>query len=89
MCQTLFTPDGEPTEALRHVRDVLAGLQRAQESTRDQLALLDGHGLLVKRGLEVRLAGGGVLRIEGFRVVDDARLAALAPQALCELRDLV
>ncbi|MEJ2653892.1 MAG: SapC family protein [Acidihalobacter sp.] len=73
----LFEDDGEPAEFLRGAMDFLRDYQAQAEATRAFMEQLKELDLLVERHLEVQRPGGERLNLNGFHVVDDARLQAL------------
>ena len=82
----LFTDMGEPTETLLKVQRVLAMLERDNVRTLAMVAQLEAAGLLVPQLITVAKKQGQHVGLQGLRVVDAARLAALEPQALADLQ---
>ena len=83
--ESLFTPDGKPSSMLDKVQKALISLQQDFRTTADMVASLEQLGLLVSRSIRVTLGDGREHALEGFRVIDTGKLAALAPEALADL----
>ena len=82
----LFDDDGAPSKVLQQVQQVLVMLERDSERTLQQMAQIESAGLLVERVLPVTPRAGKPVGLQGLRVVDEARLAALEPAVLHALQ---
>lgn len=81
----LFTADGQPAELLKEVQQALLGLQQDFAITQALVQQIDQAGLLVAHNLQVNRAGREPVALSGFRVVDQTKLRACAPDVLAEL----
>lgn len=82
----LFDEAGEPSGTLQRVQKLLATMHTDSERTQAQVQQLDALQLLKSTPLVVR-AGDKALQLQGLRVIDRARFAALPGDALTALRD--
>ena len=82
----LFNDAGEPSEALLKVQRVLLMMERDNLRTLAMVAQLEAAGLLVPQQVTVAKKQGQHIGLQGLRVVDAERLAALEPQALADLQ---
>ena len=81
----LFKEDGQPAELLQEVQQALLGLQQDFAITQALVQQIDQAGLLVAHNLQVNRAGREPVALSGFRVVDQTKLRACAPDVLAEL----
>ena len=82
----LFESDGSPSKVLQQVQQVLVMLERDSERTLQLVRQIEAAGLLVERVLQVTPRTGRPVGLQGLRVVDETRLAALEPVALQALQ---
>ena len=82
----LIDDQGQPTEVLKKVQQVLMALQQDQERTRGLVEQLDKAGLLVERSITVT-QGEEKHELGGFRLLDEEALARLDAETLARLRD--
>lgn len=82
----LFESDGSPSKVLQQVQQVLVMLERDSDHTLKLVRQIEDAGLLVERVLKVTPRTGQPVGLQGLRVVDEARLAALEPAALQALQ---
>ena len=82
----LFESDGSPSAVLQQVQQVLVALERDSEHSLQLVRQIEDAGLLVERVLQVAQRTGQPLGLQGLRVVDEARLAALASADLQALQ---
>ena len=82
----LLDAQGQPTEVLKKVQQVLIALQKDQERTRGLVDQLDQAGLLIEQTITVT-QGEHKHRLGGFRLLDAKALAGLDADALAKLRD--
>lgn len=76
--QPLFA-DGAPMPLVGDALKFLAAFQSEFAVTRELAAAIAAQGLLIERQAEVELSGGaGHVSLGGFRIVDEAKFAALA-----------
>lgn len=83
--ERLFTDAGEQTPVLKQALEFLGAYQGEIKRTRQFVERLQALELLVPRVLEVVRAGQSPLVLEGFKVVDEQRLAGLGDAELLEL----
>lgn len=83
--ERLFTDGGEHTPLLKQALEFLSVYQGEIRRTRLFVEKLQSLGLLVPRVLEVVRAGAQPLVLQGFSVVDEAKLQALPDAELLDL----
>lgn len=83
--ELLFGEDGAPTPHLQGVMRFLNDFDAAAEQTRPIGAHLQSLGLLKEMRAQGPLPGGQSFSVDGFLVVDEARLAALPDEAVLAL----
>lgn len=83
--ERLFTSEGEPSPVLENVRTVLINLQRDLNRTLQLVERIQEAGLLVERSLTLSSSSGKTFKLDGLRVVDTGKLAALSPEVLHDL----
>ena len=81
----LFTADGQPSELLHEVQKALLGLQQDLAITQALVKQIDQAGLLIEQTLTVNRAGRDAVALNGFRLVDQAKLRSCPPALLAEL----
>lgn len=81
----LFKADGQPAELLQEVQQALLGLQQDFAITQALVKQIDEAGLLTEHAVTVQQQGREPLALTGFRVVDQAKLRACAPELLSSL----
>ena len=85
--ERLFDDAGAPTPTLKRIQQVLTAIQQDAERTQALVTQLDELGLLHEQALKVSTADGATRALTGMRVIDRARLAKLAPDALAALNE--
>ncbi len=83
--ELLFGEDGAPTPHLQGVMRFLDDFDTAAEQTRPIGTHLQSLGLLKEMRAQGPLPGGQSFSVDGFLVVDEARLAALPDEAVLAL----
>jgi len=84
--QPLFA-DGNPTPLVGDAMKFLAAFQSEFGTTRELAAAIETAELLIERRADVDLAGGaGHLSLGGFRIIDEAKLAAVADEVFLDWR---
>ena len=83
--ERLFNDEGSPTPYLQQTLEFLSQFQGEIERTTHFVARLKEQGLLVPRRLEVGRSGLTPHALQGFCIVDEAKLAALDDAALLTL----
>ncbi|MFN0042653.1 MAG: SapC family protein [Alphaproteobacteria bacterium] len=81
----LFT-NGEPTEVTRGAFSFCSAFQTERAVTLEFARALAAHDLLVPNRADLSLVSGETLAFGGFRVVDEARLNALADDVFLDWR---
>jgi hypothetical protein len=81
----LFADGGEPAEALQGTLNLLRAQRHDINQTRRLGAELARLGLLTERSAQLQLAGGEQFKINGFSVVDEAKLNVLGDAELLKL----
>jgi hypothetical protein len=81
----LFADGGEPAPALQGTLNLLTAQRHDIQQTRRLGAEMDRLGLLTERTAELRMAGGERFKINGFSLVDEAKLNALDDAELLNL----
>ncbi len=76
---------GEPTAILQQVQQVLMSLQRDELRTRKLVTEIESAGLLRERVLEARPKKGKPFALEGLRIIDKEKFAALPADTLLSL----
>ena len=82
----LFESDGKPSQVLQQVQNVLVMLERDSLRTLQLMAEIEAAGLLIERMIPLQPRTGAPLGLNGLRVVDEERLAALDPATLHALQ---
>jgi hypothetical protein len=82
--EKLFDDDGKPTELLEKAKQVVTSLQRDTLLTQRLVRQLADFDLLVENHIEIKKRD---MAVTGFRVVDQKKLAQIAPDDLAKLRD--
>lgn len=83
--ERLFNDDGSHAPLLDQALEFLRTYQGEIQRTRQFVERLQALGLLVPRVLEIARPGQQPMVLQGFNVVDEARLAALDDATLLEL----
>jgi hypothetical protein len=81
----LFEAGGQPTELVDHVADMLGALDQGYRDSGAFYAALSRHDLLEPFSMDVTLDNGSQHRLVGYHLINEDRLATLAPGALAEL----
>jgi len=81
----LFAEGGEPATELQNTLRVLQAQRHDIVQTRRLGAELSGLGLLTERSAQLQVAGGEQFKLDGFCLVDEAKLNALADADLLRL----
>ena len=82
----LFETGGKPSQVLQQVQNVLMMLERESLRTLQLMAEVEAAGLLIERMIPLQPKTGAPLGLNGLRVVDEERLAALDPATLHALQ---
>lgn len=83
--EPLFTADGEQAPALTAAIDFLKSYEEEVKRTTQLCARLNELGLFTNMKADVQLPNGEAMTIDGFMIVDESKLAALADTAVIEL----
>ena len=83
--ERLFDEDGNQTDLLNNVNDVLAGVGTAGAANDAFIDALTEHNLIEPANLDVQFAGGEQKRFEGIYTVQDESLNKIEGEALAEL----
>ena len=83
--ERLFDEDGNQTDLLNNVNDVLAGVGTAAAANDAFIDALTKHDLIEPANLDVQFAGGEQKRFEGIYTVQDESLNKIEGEALAEL----
>lgn len=83
--ERLFDEDGNQTQLLENVNDLLAGVGTSQASTDAFINALAEHDLIEPANLDVQFAGGEKKRFEGIYTVLDEKLSKIEGEALADL----
>lgn len=83
--ERLFDEDGNNTDLLKNVNDVLAGVGTAGASTDAFISALVEHDLIQPANLDVQFAGGEKKRFEGIYTVQDEKLNKIEGEVLADL----
>ena len=81
----LFDSSGKPSGTLQQVVSGLSEFQRQAKLTETFMQRLEAAGLLMEASGRVNVIDGRHLNLQGFWVVDEARLRALPPDTLQSL----
>ena len=84
--QPLFT-DGKPSEVTDNALKFCSAYQGQSTATRELVAALDEHDLLVPNQAGVTLASGEKMSLSGFRVIDEKKLTALPGEKFLDWRE--
>jgi hypothetical protein len=84
--ERLFDEQGQPTEVLTGIQQVLMDLQRAHVRTERCVQQLVQAELLVERVLQAQTAAGKPFALQGMMIIDTQRLNQLAPEQLTTLQ---
>lgn len=83
--ERLFSDTGEHAPLLKQSIEFLAAFEAEMKRTRQFAECLQAHNLLIPRVLEVAHEGKPSTLLQGFSVIDEGRLMALADAQLVEL----
>ena len=75
--QSLFNEQGEPTELVKGVMQMLADFQNQAKATANWIKQLEDASLLVQQNLQVRLGDGRNAVVDGVWIIDEAKLRQL------------
>lgn len=81
----VFDETGQPTPYLEEAAAMLGALDDGFRASADFFAALDRYELLEPFALDVAMPDGGQHRLVGYHLINEGRLAALAPGPLAEL----
>lgn len=84
--ESFFMPDGSPSKTIADIFGRLAQLEKERLQTQKSCEVLAHHGLLEPWSLKAQ-DGEEVLEAKGLFRVNEAKLYALEPEALKEIRD--
>lgn len=84
--ESFFEESGELSAAVKEILQFQAEYSRNRKATDQLCTLLKKHDLIVPWPLTVETPSGKVT-LDGLHRVDEARIAGLSSEALCELRD--
>ena len=83
--ERLFDDEGNETQLLKNVNDLLAGIGTSQSSTDAFINALVEHDLIEPANLDVQFAGGEKKRFEGIYTVQDDKLNKIEDDVLADL----
>lgn len=83
--EKLFDEEGNQTQLLQNVHDLLAGVGTSGASTEAFINVLVEHDLIAPASLDVQFAGGEKRRFEGIYTVQDDKLNNIEGETLSEL----
>lgn len=83
--EALFDDAGEPTPFLKAVQEQLQALEQQTQRTRLVCRRLHELGLLRDMRFDATLPGGDKLTVDGFSVIDEAKLNALPDDQVLDL----
>ena len=84
--QPLFT-DGKPSEVTDNALKFCSAYQGQSSATRELVAALDEHELLIPNQAGVTLKSGEKMSLSGFRVIDEKKLTALPGETFLDWRE--
>ena len=84
--QALFDQDGQPSEVLQKVQQVLVAIEQDVARSRALVGQLEEHGLLRSHTLRVGPPKVDPVALEGFRVLDRQAFRKLSGEALSTLQ---
>lgn len=84
--ENFFLETGELTPAVQEILGFQGEYSRNRKMTAHLCGLLSKHELIVPWALSVE-SDSGTLNLEGLFRIEEARIAALSSEALCELRN--
>ncbi len=84
--ESFFEDNGELNASVKEILQFQAEYSRNRKATDQLCTLLKKHDLIVPWPLSVETPKGKVT-LDGLHRVDEARIASLSSEALCELRD--
>jgi hypothetical protein len=76
--------DGRPSQLLQNVARFCSSYAREQNKTREFVAALKQHDLLIQRTADLTLPDGQKIAMRGFRVVDEAKMKRLPNNVVSE-----
>lgn len=82
----LYEADGSPSDTTRSALAFCKAYKAEMERTRELVRQIVEAGITVSRRADVNLPGGRKASVGGFRIVDEAKLAALADETFLALR---
>jgi hypothetical protein len=81
----LFDKEGKQTDLLSNTMNLLQSYHEQTKRTAAFAALLDEHELLRPMNMRMELTRGDQFALENLLVVDEAKLAVLAPEIINEM----
>lgn len=82
----LFNPDATPTALTNNALEFCKSFHAATLQSREFCAALEKSGILVGREADIPLPNGQKLKFGGFRMIDEAKFAALPDATYLEWR---
>ncbi|HEY8191094.1 MAG TPA: SapC family protein [Alphaproteobacteria bacterium] len=84
--QKFFDKDGKPTQLAQNALEFCKSYHAAAQQTQEFSRALADSGLLVDRQAEISVGDGKKINFSGFRIIDEAKLAALKDEDFMEWR---
>jgi hypothetical protein len=83
--KALFTDEGRPSEIVQRGIRILKALQEEAQRAKEQVGLLEHHGLLIEQAVKIERENAAVKGVGGFRLVNSEKLRNLQASVLGEL----
>ena len=83
----VFTPDGKMTPHMQERVKLLESMQKALETTKRMVKVLEDSELLVERVIKIQRQGQEPYQMKGLRIVDEKALNQMDGNAFLALRD--
>ena len=78
--------DGKPSDALQEAMQFCGTYHQSHKATRDMCQAFDAAGLLAENQAVITFKSGTSARVDGFRVIDPAKLDAISDETFVEWR---
>jgi hypothetical protein len=81
----LFDKEGQPAQYLQLTISALEQFHKQERASMEFVAMLNKHGLLVPKMIEITAANNTKIKLDGFHVIEESKLNALGDEVLLEL----
>jgi hypothetical protein len=82
-----FDKDKKPTPFTQGALDFCTAVHQQHMLTRGFVEVLKEHGLLSEQGIQVNISQGKVVRLGGFKILDEGKFNQLSGEVILKLRE--